>query len=83
MDNWFRKLSGSKVFWGLAPVIRESAKKYWATDNKVFFPKNFEATMQWNRNFARDVITFIKETGSNVYFMPITVDIVDYLKGVI
>jgi methylenetetrahydrofolate reductase (NADPH) len=83
MDTWIRNLPDTKVFWGLAPVIRESARKYWENDNNVFFPDKFETTLKWNRDFARDVLEFIEQTNSNVYFMPITVDIIEYLKGVI
>ena len=83
MDFWIKKLSSAKVFWGIAPVIRESAKKYWEKDNKIFFPENFECNMDWNRKFAKDVLSFMEETDSHVYFMPITVDPIEYLKGII
>jgi methylenetetrahydrofolate reductase (NADPH) len=83
MDKWMKKMPDSQVFWGLAPVVRESSRRYWENDNNVFFPDDFECSLTWNREFARKALRFMEETSSNVYFMPITVDLEDYLKGVI
>ena len=83
MDKYLEKLKGKEVFWGLAPVIRESAKHYWETKNEVVFPEGFECTMDWNREFARKVLERAERENFHVYFCPITVDIVDYLTGII
>ena len=83
LSRWAKALGSTSVFWGLAPVIRESSKHYWETKNKVVFPESFECTMKWNQDFAKDVLDFSHDENFNVYFCPITVDFVEYLKGIV
>ncbi|MBD3296991.1 MAG: methylenetetrahydrofolate reductase, partial [Candidatus Omnitrophica bacterium] len=56
IEKYYDELSGIDVFWGLAPVVRESSRKYWENKNKVRFPADFTCTMEWNRDFARKVV---------------------------
>ena len=49
----------------------------------MHFSQGFEPTLEWNRNFAKEALAFVKERGQNVYFMPIKTDLIDYLDGVI
>jgi hypothetical protein len=37
--------------------------------------------MGWNREFARDVLRFVKSNDSNVYLMSIRVDLAEYFDG--
>ena len=83
VETYAEKLGDSAVFWGLAPVIRESSKHYWETKNNVTFPRDFECTMDWNKNFAGEMLQRAKADNSHVYFCPITVDFVEYLTGVV
>jgi methylenetetrahydrofolate reductase (NADPH) len=83
IERYHNELSGIDVFWGLAPVVRESSRKYWETKNKVRFPADFTCTMEWNRDFARRVMGRTDNERFHVYFCPITVDFVEYLTGIV
>jgi methylenetetrahydrofolate reductase (NADPH) len=83
MEKYAKRLQGTHVFWGLAPVIRESSKHYWETKNNIVFPEDFECTMDWNKDFAKKVLGYTKTDNFHVYFCPITVDFVEYLTGIV
>jgi methylenetetrahydrofolate reductase (NADPH) len=76
-------LRGLDVFWGIAPVVGERAKAYWETTNKIVFPTGFAPTLEWNRSFAFSAIKSIRGFGANAYFMPIRVNLTDYLRGLL
>jgi methylenetetrahydrofolate reductase (NADPH) len=82
LEKYARALKDTHVFWGVAPVVRESSKHYWETKNCVVFPDNFECTMKWNQSFAREVLDLTRGERSHVYFCPITVDFIEYLNGI-
>lgn len=82
VEQWADLLGDTSVFWGVAPVVRESSKHYWESKNSVVFPTGFKCTMEWNQDFAKKVLNFAEERDSNVYLCPITVDHVSYLKGI-
>ena len=75
-------LDGYEVYWGVSPVLSARSKGYWERKDKAVFPKNFEPTMDWNINFAHEVMNFISDTNGGLYFMPITIDIADFLLKV-
>ena len=75
-------LDGYEVYWGVSPVLSARSKGYWERKDKAVFPKDFEPTMDWNVNFAHKVMDFIKNTDGGLYFMPITIDISDFLPKV-
>jgi len=83
METWAKRLPDTQVFWGVAPVIRLSSKHYWETKNNIVFPEDFECTMDWNRNFARRVMSWTEADNFHMYLCPITVDFVDYLTGIV
>ena len=74
-------LQGQNVFWGIAPVLGNRSRSYWETTNKIVFPSDFRSTLDWNREFARSALRVIRSLQANVYFMPIRVDLVEYLTG--
>jgi methylenetetrahydrofolate reductase (NADPH) len=76
-------LQGQSVFWGIAPVVGDRARSYWETTNKIVFPAGFRSTLDWNREFARAALPMIRSLGANVYFMPIRVDLANYLAGLV
>jgi methylenetetrahydrofolate reductase (NADPH) len=76
-------LQGQCVFWGIAPVVGERSKAYWGTTNRVIFPAGFSPTLDWNRAFAIEAITVIQKLDDNVYFMPIRVNLTQYLTGLL
>ncbi len=67
-----------QLFLGISPVLTEKSKSYWERVNNVVFPKDFEPTYQWNIEFAKKVLDFAKTHHSNVYFMPINVNLEEY-----
>ena len=75
-------LDGLEVYWGVSPVLSARSKGYWERKDKAVFPKNFKPTMEWNVNFAHEVIDFISSRDGGLYFMPITIDIADFLPKV-
>lgn len=83
MDTYSKVLSDTHVFWGLAPVIRESSKDYWETKNNIRFPVDFTCSMDWNKSFAKKVLDRTRTDTFHVYFCPITVDFIEYLDGIV
>ena len=75
-------LEGYEIYWGVSPVLSEKSKGYWERKDKAFFPKDFQPSMDWNINFAHEVMNFISKTNGGLYFMPITIDIADFLPKV-
>ncbi len=82
MELYVELINNVEVFWGVSPVTTQKSRNYWEAKNHVIFPKNFEPTLEWNISFAREVLAFSKATNSNMYFMPIRVDLQKYLEGV-
>jgi methylenetetrahydrofolate reductase (NADPH) len=83
MEIYRDLLSGIETYWGISPVMSVRSKDYWDNLNNAIFPPDFEPTLEWNRNFARQALDFCQRTDSNIYFMPIRVDLVKYLEGII
>ena len=75
-------LDGYEIYWGVSPVLSMRSKGYWERKDKAVFPKDFEPTMDWNIKFAHRVMDFISNTSGGLYFMPITIDIADFLPKV-
>ena len=83
MDIYRDLLVGLDVFWGISPVMSARSKDYWDNLNNAIFPPDFEPTLDWNRAFAAKALQFVQQSDSNIYFMPIRVDLVEYLDGII
>ena len=75
-------LDGFEIYWGVSPVLTASSRSYWERKDKAVFPKNFQPTMEWNADFALKVIDHISKSDGGLYFMPITIDIAEYLPQV-
>ncbi len=71
------------MFWGVSPVLTENSRNYWENKNNAVFPPDFEPTLEWNRNFARQALQFARRTDGSIYFMPIRTNIADYLSGIL
>lgn len=82
MEMYAELLSDSEVFWGVSPVVSEKSMNYWETKNHVVFPENFVPTKAWNIDFAKEVLAFTKTTNTNTYFMPVRIDIKEYLTAI-
>ncbi len=83
LEFYLKKLRGIQVYWGVSPVTSQRSKEYWQKHNNVDFPPDFEATLEWNRRFAKMALELVKSNDSNIYFMPIKADFVQYLSGII
>lgn len=83
MEIYHDLLAGLDVFWGISPVMSARNKDYWANLNNAIFPPDFEPTLAWNRQFARQALEFAQRTDSNLYYMPIRIDLAEYLGGIL
>ena len=83
MEIYHDLLAGLDIFWGISPVMSERSKDYWDNLNNAIFPPDFEPTLEWNRRLAREALAFAGQTGSSIYFMPIRIDLVKYLEGIL
>jgi methylenetetrahydrofolate reductase (NADPH) len=83
LEIWHDLLPGLEVYWGVSPVVSSRSKDYWENLNNALFPPDFEPTLEWNRRFAREMLDFSKRADANLYFMPIRVDLVEYLSGLL
>jgi len=83
MELYSEQLNGSDIYWGVSPVMGEKSRSYWENRNNAFFPTSFEPNLEWNKNFAKEALDFVKERGDNIYFMPIKTSLTDYLGGIL
>lgn len=74
---------GAEVWWGATTVTEEGSLNYWQTRNKAVFPRSFELTMDWDRQFAAQLLAFARQQGQHAYFMPVKADAADYLRGIL
>lgn len=82
MDMYADMLEGLDIYWGVSPVTSVASQSYWERKNNVVFPKDFAPTLEWSQNFARLVVEFAAKRNGNIYFMPIKVDLKDYLANI-
>ena len=83
MEIFYEQLPQFNIYWGVSPVLTAGSKNYWVSRNRAVFPSHFEPTMAWNQAFGRDALQFAQQTNSNIYFMPIRADVINYLSGVL
>nr|WP_293915476.1 methylenetetrahydrofolate reductase [Deinococcus sp.] len=83
LELWAELLVGAEVFWGATTVTSEKSLSYWQTRNKAVFPRTFEPTLEWNRQFAAELLAFARRSGSHAYFMPVRASVAEYLSGVL
>jgi len=83
MEIYRDLLAEYEVFWGISPVTSDRSRDYWENRNNAIFPPDFEPTLEWNRDFARRALSFVRQSDAHVYFMPIRVDLVRYLEGIL
>ncbi|TYP74899.1 methylenetetrahydrofolate reductase [Paenibacillus methanolicus] len=82
MEVYHELMGRQEIYWGVSPVMSERSRNYWETKNNAIFPGGFEPTLEWNTRFARSVLDYGATTGTNVYLMPIKVDLKAYLDGI-
>ncbi|GHU21165.1 methylenetetrahydrofolate reductase [Spirochaetia bacterium] len=79
LELYAEYLENKTVYWGIAPVLSESSRKYWESRNRAIFPRSFTPTLEWNWAFARQFLD--RAESLNLYLMPIKVDLHTYLTG--
>ena len=75
-------LLNEKIFWGVSPVVGGKSKNYWESTNNAVFPSDYDFSFEGNQKFARDVFTFATATETDIYFMPIRMNVLKYLNGI-
>lgn len=83
LEIWHDLLPGLTIYWGVSPVVSQRSRDYWENLNNAVFPPDFEPTLAWNRRLAREILDFSEQSGAHIYFMPIRVDLVEYLSGIL
>ncbi len=83
MEMYAKKIKNTEIFWGVSPVISQKSQQYWEKNNKVNFPVDFLPSLDWNRQFAINMLEAVKAFSGSVYFMPIKVNLLEYLGGII
>ncbi len=83
MEIYAELLAETPVFWGVSPVTTGASRAYWERQNHLLFPRHFEPTLDWNRDFARQALAFARNSQTHIYFMPIRIDVVHYLEGIL
>ena len=83
MDICAELLNDAVIFWGVSPVLSVKSRNYWEVKNRAFFPNDFELSLAWNRTFAARCLEWAEQRKTNLYFMPIRVDLKDYLSGLL
>lgn len=83
LQSYQELLVDREIYWGVSPVIGAKSKNYWEHTNHAVFPPDFEFTLAGNQRFARSVLSHIREHGGHIYFMPIRIDTVTYLQGIL
>lgn len=83
LDIFMDLLEGTEVYWGISPVYSEKSKAYWENKNAAVFPTHFEPTDQWNIEFGKAMLERVGEKNGNIYFMPIRVNISEYLGSIL
>jgi methylenetetrahydrofolate reductase (NADPH) len=83
LDVWAEQLRGVEVWWGVTPVVGAKTRAYWERKNRAFFPGSFAPTLEWSRRFAEVALAWAAGRDANLYFMPIRVDLADWLDGVL
>ncbi|MEM7184916.1 MAG: methylenetetrahydrofolate reductase [Spirochaetota bacterium] len=82
LEIFLEQYESYEIFWGVSPVTSVKSKNYWETRNRATFPNVFQPTLEWNINFAKQVIQYLKDRSQNIYFMPIKINLEKYLGGI-
>lgn len=82
VEMYAEMLDGLEVYWGVSPVMSARSQSYWEMKNNVVFPKGFVPTLDWNIDFSKRVLEFVRMCDASIYLMPIKTNLIAYLSGV-
>ncbi|MEK9656928.1 MAG: methylenetetrahydrofolate reductase [bacterium] len=71
----------ASFFIGSSPVLTDKSYQYWRNRNHVFFPSDFELTLDFNIKLAKDLISLVDSFKQHIYLMPILMDPLSYMKA--
>lgn len=80
---WHDLLPDLEIYWGVSPVTSQRSRDYWENLNQAIFPPDFEPSLDWNRRFAAEMLSFSEQNNTCLYFMPIRIDLLAYLSGLL
>lgn len=80
IEIYAEHMQGLDTYMGLSPITTLSSMHYWEVKNKVKFPVDFRPDYDWNVDFANQVIDIAANTGLNIYFMPIRINLPAYFS---
>lgn len=80
MEEFYEKINDTEIYWGLSPVISSKAQEFWQDQVKTVFPNDFVPTIEWNKEFTKNVMDFSKKTKTNVFLIPAMVSTKKYLE---
>jgi len=83
LDIYLEHISLAQVFWGICPVTTDKGKAYWESKNLAVFPKEYRLDLDYNVEFARQLIAHVGARNGNAYFMPIRTEPAPYLARVL
>ncbi len=83
LEIYMEHLEDLCVYWGICPVTSEKSKSYWESKNEALFPKEFSLSYSSNVDLGRTILNKAKDNNTNVYFMPIRTEPIQYLKDVL
>ena len=83
LDIYSELLSGVQIFWGFTSITSKRSMRYWRARNRAIFPVDFQPNLEWSREFASEAFSLLQSRNGNAYFMPIGVEVADYLAGII
>lgn len=75
------QLEGIPFYAGLSPVTTEKSIGYWERVNKVVFPAEFEATLDYNAQLGQRCLDLVAAHKQNAYLMPIRISAQEYLSA--
>ena len=64
-------------------ALRKTADDGPDSPRKAVFPRAVQPTLEWNRQFARELLNFARQAGGHAYFMPVRESVEAYLGGVL
>ncbi len=82
LELYEEMLENTNTFFGLSPVLSNSSMNYWNEKNNVIFPKGFAPNLEWNAEFTKKALDFLKNKNKKAYLMPIQTDLKKYLDSI-
>ena len=80
---WADALGDREVWWGASAILTPSSRRYWERKNRVVLPRDFEPGLDWSRRQTAALVDWVRRVDGNAYAMPIRVDLLEWLGGIV